>query len=231
MRRAEQAREILDGAVPAADLAATLADLDRFNAWFGGYRLTLQSLHGIARRVAVGRRLVVADVGGGRGDFATRLVGWARRARRPIRVVVVDRDAVALGLATAARRDCAEILLVQADATALPLRERSVDVVTTTLTLHHLEPAAALTALAEMGAAARHAVVVNDLLRTRLSLALVWLATRLLRAHPMSRHDGPLSVRRAYSADELRALAETAGLTWQTGGRHRLWARLVAVLA
>ena len=36
----------------------------------------------------------------------------------------------------------------------------------------------------------------NDLLRTRPSLTLVWLATRVLRLHPVSQHDGPLSVRR-----------------------------------
>jgi hypothetical protein len=61
-----------------------------------------------------------------------------------------------------------------------------------------------------MARAARLAVV-SDLLRTRLSLALVWLATRVLRLHPVSRHDGPLSVRRAYSPDELIVLAEKAG--------------------
>ena len=34
----------------------------------------------------------------------------------------------------------------------------------------------------------------------------------MLRLHPVSQHDGPLSVRRAYSADELAALAEKAGV-------------------
>ena len=51
----------------------------------------------------------------------------------------------------------------------------------------------------------------NDLLRTPSSLALVWLTTRVLRLHPVSRHDGPLSVRRAYSADELPPLGWRIG--------------------
>ena len=77
-----------------------------------------------------------------------------------------------------------------------------------------------------MGAASALAVV-NDLLRTRLSLALVWLTTRVLRLHPVSRHDGPLSVRRAYSADELARLAEKAGVRVRIR-RYPWLARLVA---
>jgi hypothetical protein len=81
-----------------------------------------------------------------------------------------------------------------------------------------------------MRAAARLGVVVNDLLRTRLGLALVWLATRLLARHRFARHDGPLSVRRAYSPAELKALAAAAGLATPAIRRHPWWGRLVAVV-
>src|SRR5213594_1568777 len=178
-----------------------------------------------------GDALVAVDVGGGHAAFGVRLVDWARGARRAIRVVVVDRDVETLALA---RRACAaypEISLVVADATALPLREGAADVVTSALTLHHLEPDAAVASLREMAAAARRAVIVNDLLRTRLALGLVWLATRLLRCHPISRHDGLLSVRRAYSAAQLAALAQKAGITTLRVRAHPIYGRLIAVTA
>jgi ubiquinone/menaquinone biosynthesis C-methylase UbiE len=120
-----------------------------------------------------------------------------------------------------------EISVVRADVTALPLREAAADVATASLTLHHLEPDDAVSALAEMAFTARR-VIVNDLLRTRASLALVWLVTRVLAMHPMSRHDGPLSVRRAYTADELGALAEKARIAPLRIRRHPLLGRLVA---
>jgi len=82
-----------------------------------------------------------------------------------------------------------------------------------------------------MAAAAAIAVVVNDLLRRRLSLGLVWLATRLCRCHPISRHDGPLSVRRSYSRAELRALAEKAGARQLTIHEYRVLGRMLAVLS
>jgi ubiquinone/menaquinone biosynthesis C-methylase UbiE len=211
MKREEHAREFLDAPLPAADLSASLADIERL-AVFGGHRLTVRSVARRARTLPRDRRLVVVDVGGGRGDLARHLVEWARGEHRAIRVIVVDRDPVTVALA---RRHCEafpEIAVVQGDATALPLRARGVDLALSVLTLHHLDPAGATAMLAEMRTAARVAVIVNDLLRGHFSWLLVWLATRLFARHPISRHDGPLSVRRAYSIAELRALAEKAGL-------------------
>src|SRR5262249_60080026 len=97
--------------------------------------------------------------------------------------------------------------------------------------LHHPEPARAAAGLGEMPWAARMGVVVNALLRRRLSLGLVWLATRLLRCHPIPRHDGPLSVRRSYSRAELTALAEKAGARRVTIREYPVLGRLLAVLS
>ena len=231
MKRVAGAREVLDGAVPPPELAASLADIDRLNSWFGGYALSLRAIRRLAAQAPRDRPLRVMDVGGGPAAFAVRLVRWARRNARDVRVVVVERDPGILDLARPAVAAYPEIRLVRGDAAALPCRQGAADIVTSALTLHHLEPAQAAAGLREMTAAARIAVVVNDLLRRRLSLGLVWLATRLLRCHPISRHDGPLSVRRSYSPDELRALAAKAGARRLTIREYPVLGRLVAVLS
>jgi SAM-dependent methyltransferase len=228
MRREEHALEYLDRPLPEADLAASLADIERL-AIFGGHRLTVKSLAREARRFPRDRRLVVLDVGGGRGDLARHLVAWARRDGRAVRVLVVDRDPVTAALA---RRHCAafpEIAVLQGDATALPIREDGVDLAVSVLTLHHLDPDAAARSLGQMREAARGAVIVNDLFRGRVAWLIVWLATRLFARHPISRHDGPLSVRRAYSIDELEVLAEKARFLRVTIRRMPWLARVVMV--
>ncbi|OGL13834.1 MAG: hypothetical protein A3F92_12340 [Candidatus Rokubacteria bacterium RIFCSPLOWO2_12_FULL_71_22] len=229
MRRTAGALELLDGPVPMADRAAALADIERLSSWFGGYALTLREVHRLAARAPGDRALVVLDIGGGAAGLAVRAVRQARRRGRTIRVVVLEREAATLALA---RRACAafpEIFLVRADATALPVRSRTADVATCSLTLHHLEPDEAVASLSEMARATRLGVILNDLLRTRFACVLVWLGTRLLRCHPISRHDGPLSVRRAYSPPELAALAARAGLGPLAIRRHPVVGRLVAV--
>ena len=230
MKREEHRLEHLDRPLPVADLAASLADLERLNARFGGHGLTLRA---VARRIAPlprDRRIVILDVGGGRGDLALHLVAWARGEGRSIRVLALDRDATTAALA---RRHCAgtpEITVIQGDATALPVREDGVDIAVSVLTLHHLDPDGAATMLVEMRAAARDAIVVNDLLRGRVSWLGVWLATRLFARHPISRHDGPLSVRRAYSVDELGVLAEKARLRRFSVRRFPWLVRVVLVV-
>src|SRR5262249_42549392 len=220
MKRAERALEHLDAPVPDADREASLADVDRLNAWFGGYCLTGRGLGRALRRGRVAGALGAVAAGGGRGHFARRLQAWARRRGLQARVIVVDREA---------SRDDGGALVIRADAAALPLRDGVADVVTTALTLHHLEPDAAVRCLAEMRAAARLAIIVNDLSRTRLTLVLVWLATRLFTRHRFSWDDGPLSVRRSSSPAELRQLAEKAGLSNLVVRRYPWLGRVIAV--
>jgi SAM-dependent methyltransferase len=228
MARATGMHEHLDGPLPPAAHRATLDDLDRLNTWFGGYALTLSRLRRVLARLPRGRCVRIVDVGGGRGDLAVKIVRWARRRHRAVRVLVVDNDAGALAFARRRIAAYPEIALVRADAIALPLREHAADVAITALTLHHLDRAAAAACLAGMTRAAP-VTVVNDLLRSRLTLALVWLTTRLLALHPVSRHDGPVSVRRAYSAGELKTLAATLGRRIDVS-RYPWLGRLVAEL-
>ena len=70
---------------------------------------------------------------------------------------------------------------------------------------------------------ATRGVVVNDLVRRRRPYVRSWLVTRPFNA--VLRHDGPLSVRRAFRPDELTALARRAEMSWlllQTHFGHRM---------
>jgi ubiquinone/menaquinone biosynthesis C-methylase UbiE len=210
--RAEHAVEILDGPVPLADLSRCLADVARLNAWFGGRFLTMMHVKRLAAALPAGRTLAILDVGTGGGDVPRALVRWARRASRPIRVIGLDRGAATLSVAHGLARHYPEIQLVQGDAVNLPLPTGAVDIAISSLMLHHLAEPAAARHLAEMNRVARRGFVMNDLARSRIGYGLVWLVTRLCGVNYMSRHDGPVSVTRAYVPHELRTLCDAAGL-------------------
>jgi hypothetical protein len=80
-----------------------------------------------------------------------------------------------------------------------------------------------------MSRISRVGFVVNDLIRSRIAYALVWVATRLFAWNRISRHDGPLSVLRAYTSDEVLALARRAGMSRIHITRHPLCLRLAVV--
>jgi SAM-dependent methyltransferase len=227
--RARDAVEMLDRPAPFADLCETLDDIARFNALFGGCLVTSHHVKRLLAALPADRLVTVLDVGTGGGDIPRALVRWARRTGRSIRVLALDRDADTLRAAARRVAGYPEITLVQGDGLALPVRPQSVDVAISALMLHHLPPAEASISLAEMDRVARRGFVVNDLFRSRVAHALVWVGTRLLAKNRMSRHDGPLSVLRAYTPGEVEALARLAGLDDVRVHRYAGALRLCAV--
>ena len=220
---------MLDRPAPFADLCQSLDDIARFNACFGGSFLTLRHLKRLVVALPTDRPVTVLDVGTGGGDIPRALVRWARRAGRSIRVFALDRDGETLRAAALRMAGYPEITLIRGDALALPVQPRSVDVAISALVLHHLPPAEAAVSLAEMDRAARRGLVANDLFRSRLAHAVVWLTTRFLARNRMSRHDGPMSVRRAYTLREVASLARHADLVDVRVHRYAWAFRLCAV--
>jgi hypothetical protein len=88
------------------------------------------------------------------------------------------------------------------------------------LFLHHLAEHDAARLLGQMARAAATGILINDLVRGPLEYALAWLGCRLLSTSPIVRHDGPVSVRAAFTVPEVRELARQAGLDNITLTRH-----------
>lgn len=217
MQRLAGASELLDGPLDDLDaLRGNLRDLARVNRWLGGAELSRRAVDLLLMRdVSDGRRPTVLDVGTGGADIPLALVGAASRAGRALWVTGLDSRGEVLAAAVAIRpglRDHPFVELHVSDAHTLPYADASYDVVHASLLAHHLEPPEAVTFLREARRVARLGVVVNDLVRARRH----WLAARALFAvttrNRYTRHDGPLSVRRAYTVPELHALLDQAAL-------------------
>jgi hypothetical protein len=86
------------------------------------------------------------------------------------------------------------------------------DVVLSTLFLHHLRREEVVALLGRMAAAARRGVLVSDLERGVPGYVVALAGTRLLTRSRVVRTDALLSVRAAFTREELRTLAAEAGL-------------------
>ena len=86
------------------------------------------------------------------------------------------------------------------------------DMVMSTLFLHHLDEDDAIAFLREAALKARDRVVVQDLIRSRLSYWFAWVGTSLLLLNDICRLDGRTSVEGAFTRDEAKAMARQAGL-------------------
>jgi 2-polyprenyl-3-methyl-5-hydroxy-6-metoxy-1,4-benzoquinol methylase len=155
----------------------------------------------------------VVDVACGGGDVT---IGLARRLARAmgggrVRVVGVDISprAVERSRIAAARRGI-DVAFEACDVLAGGCPP--CDVAVSSLFLHHLDDEAACRLLRGMAAAARHGIVVSDLVRSRIGLGLAVVGTTILSSSRVARVDGPLSVRAARTPAEYRALCNAAGL-------------------
>lgn len=200
--------ELMDAPVRSgSELDGALGHVASVNRWLGGLRSLRSELAPLRRE-----DLRVLDVGTGNADLLSRLLRWAARGGGRWSGVGIDIHANMLAAARARRAD-AFLPLVQGDALALPFPDRAFDVVLCTLTLHHFDDRQAVRLLREVARVAKRVVLVSDLERTPLAylfaraFALTWW-----RSNRITRHDGPLSVLRAFTPAELRELAHRAGL-------------------
>ncbi|HEY6370358.1 MAG TPA: methyltransferase domain-containing protein [Candidatus Sulfotelmatobacter sp.] len=189
-------QEILDtDACPPVEVETSLRDLCRINRWFGGIATTRSLIERVSS--ATGHKhFSVLEVAAGFAEVS-KLAG-RQLAHQGITLDVTDLDRVPTHLLRGNRA-------VVADALALPFQESSFDLVSCSLFAHHLEPKELASFVSEALRVGRCAVLINDLVRHPLHLALVYAGFPLMRSY-VSRVDGLASVRRAYVPDEMRQI-------------------------
>lgn len=210
--------------VDPAIVTRSLSDVALANRLFGGTRAVLAELGPVfaALRAAGRREATLLDVGTGMGDIPARARDVARASGVALTTVGLD---AASELAVASR--CRTTHSVCGDALALPFRDGAVDVVTCSQVLHHFVEHDARALIAELDRVARMRVVVSDLRRSLPAAAGIWIASFPLGFHPVSRHDGVVSVMRGFTERELRAwVRETVG--GEPSVRYRAIARVTA---
>lgn len=204
-------RELMDAEMPDSDsLRRSLADIRRINALLGWTAFTTRA---VARQVRASgnNSFSLLDVATGSADIPLAVARWAQRSGIQARIVASDLQAEMVAVAREQAVGMPDVTVERQDALALPYEAGSFDIALCTLALHHFAPDEAVALLRNLARVGRH-VLVFDLVRSRVAYAGAVLLTTLTRMDPMTRHDGPASVRRAYTAPELRALAAQAGL-------------------
>ena len=195
MQRVNQ-REILDSNdCPPAEIAASLEDMGLVNRWFGGVSTTRSLLERVADATGI-KHFSWLEVAAGFGEVP-RAAG-KQLQHKGITLDITDLDRAPTHLRKA---ECT----LAADALSLPFRDNSFDVVGCNLFAHHLEPHELSTFVEEAVRVSRHAVLINDLIRHPLHLALVYAGFPLMKSY-VSRLDGVASVKRAYVLGEMREI-------------------------
>lgn len=177
------------------EISASLADLKHINSWFGGISTTQALVRRVAQQSG-SRRFTLLEVASGSG-YVPRLVR-ERASKTGIELDVTLLDRWSSHLDHNARS-------VAGDALALPFRDQSFDLVSSTLFIHHLPPDQVVRSVEEALRVCRKAVLINDLQRSRLHLWMVYAGLPLFRSR-LTWHDAPASVIQAYTRAEIQEM-------------------------
>jgi hypothetical protein len=186
--------ELMDNA-SAADVAENVRDLARINRWLGGNWALGQLLDPYLRQ-----RPDALILDAGAADGAT--IRWLAVRYPRARFVALDRAERLLRMGSGAR--------MVGDVFDWPVKPKSVDIVISSLFLHHFEDDGVRRILANFEDSARMAVIAVDLHRHPLARNFL-PATKFIAAwHPITVHDAVLSVNAAFTPADLRQLAPRA---------------------
>ncbi|MBA3645505.1 MAG: methyltransferase domain-containing protein [Gemmatimonadaceae bacterium] len=196
--------EILDGEnVDPRVMTQSISDVAKANALFGGVSAVLSEID--IAIPSLPRDASLLDVATGVGDIP--LAATKHLRRHGIGLATFGLDA-SEALAVVGRQILTAT--IRGDALRLPFATNSVDIVTTSQFLHHMLPDEASILIREMNRVARVRVIISDIRRSWVAAGGLWAVSFPLRFHPVSRHDGVVSVMRGFTAAELSGIVSDA---------------------
>ncbi|MBV8214067.1 MAG: methyltransferase domain-containing protein [Verrucomicrobia bacterium] len=208
--------ELMDRPDPSTpELARALINLQKLNRHFGSHRIIC---HFLNRWLRPGETVKILDACTGFGDIPRLAVELARRRGSRVKLLAVDMQPATLEIARQRSALFPEISYVQADIRSFEPRDRF-DIVLCSLALHHFAWREAVEILQRLSRLSGSAVLISDLVRSVTGILGVYLLTSTVFRNPMTKFDGRLSIRRAFSFAEMKNLALEAG--WEGFGHRR----------
>lgn len=196
--------------IPVQLLHENLGELDLLNRYLGGHAISMQGI----RHLMSDRQKVyhIVDLGCGSGAVLKYIASWARANQYRVKLTGVDKNPDAIQYLTVNCSKFPEIVGLVRDYREYLDEDHQIDIVHCSLFCHHLNNRELLELFGYLKSNAREGFVINDLQRSCFAFYSVWLLTRLLNGTALSKHDGPISVRRAFTRDELVKLIQQSDL-------------------
>jgi len=204
-----------DSGTPA-EVTTALSDLRHINRWFGGIETTQSMIAKVSQKVHA-NSLSLLEVAAGAGYVPQAAAERLRGLGTKLDVTLLDRAHSHLKNSSGNGASA-----VVGDALALPFTDGSFDLVSCCLFAHHLEPLEVVQFVNQGLRVCRIAVIINDIVRDPIHLALAYLSLPLYRSH-LTHHDAPASVRRAYTIEEMSQMLERTAAARVEVERHPLY--------
>ena len=207
-------------------LKEALADVTLVNKWLGGQKITIEGLNYFFDKYPQ-QKYTIADLGCGDGDMLRKIAKYCQIKNIHVQLTGIDLNPKSISLAKELSKGFSEISFVQMDILNLNSKKIKFDVITITLTMHHFSNKEIMAFLNHFIKISNLGWVVNDLQRSWLAVTLFKAFSSIFMKTYIARHDGTISIKRAFTKKELTTFATRLGLTeykigWRWAFRY-LW--------
>lgn len=195
--------------VTPAEFAACMRDLAQVNLLTLARRPTLGFIDRALQASAGDRVLSIMDVGFGAGDMLRAIQRLARRRSREVRLIGIDLNPRSKPAAVALTPVDMCIAYHTGDYADWPAGD-PIDIVVSSLVTHHMRQDEIICFLEWMESRATLGWLVNDLHRHWFAFHGFRFLATAMRWHPFVRHDGPVSIARAFTRADWHDLLRLA---------------------
>jgi SAM-dependent methyltransferase len=212
-RRSSQP-ELMDSEVTGfEEFRACLADLEKVNRWTLTYRPMMAFLNRLAKSgvLPTDRPLVIVDVGSGYGGMLRKIDEWAQKRGIAVDLTGVDLNPWSAASSAGVTPPGRPIRWVTADLFDYK-PEGGIDLIVSSQFTHHLDDPSLVRFIQWMEETARLGWFIGDLQRHPLPYYFFKLWSRLAGWHYFVRHDGPISIARAFTSADWRRLLYCANV-------------------
>ena len=158
------------------------------------------------------REFSVLDIGAGSGELLRLIARFSSKTNRKAELVGLELNERSAKAILEESKIFAGIKSIRGDALQLPFASKSFDYVICSLFTHHFSDENIARILLEMSRIARRKIFVIDLHRHRMAYLFYKIFCAAFQISRLVREDGSLSILRSFKPEELRFIAQKAGL-------------------
>lgn len=207
-RQRSDATEMMDDMEMTGELLSdTLDRLAQINRQLGGNAITLSAVKKLVEGHSNNKAIRIIDMGCGNGDIVRLIADWGRTHGLTFELIGIDLNPFTISHAERLSEAYPEISFKTMDVFSQEMRAMEFDIALSTLFLHHFKTSDIERLLQQLVGQAKIGIVINDLHRHRLAYRLFQMYSLSIR-NSMIRHDGLISILRAFKSKELQNMSE-----------------------
>ena len=177
-----------------------LNELKLINKYLGGFSTSYSGLKYFRKKEGT-YTLKILDIGSGSGDVLESM----RSKETEIKIFYLDKNKRACAIINANHSEV-NTNPINGDVIHLPLKHNSIDIVHTSLFLHHFSENEITNILTSSLIIAKRGIIINDLRRSVIALAAIKLLLIFFSKSTFVKNDAPLSIKKGFIKSDLTTI-------------------------